>query len=302
MRLHPAEFPLSNIASDFVAASLKQRHQNRTRAAGLYGASALAVISVATITFWGVGTIRQQSQYEAEKATILQSTIDTPYQEDLLETASKLLQEANALVAQGDTLDRDPLDEAIRYYRKVILFTTNSSALQTSSNIDCQVANIPVKTLYCQAVDGLINALKQSHFQALSQQLQEDQIGEFRPGDRSEFENLFSEGALQTTYSLLWRDLGIKADVDDGGTVSRLEAERVPCQFLEQLEQVWIGQTENQCGWYDRSKNRLFTDPDCDQLDNHTLISSVVEDIANSDHLVSRLQACQLIPENVIDR
>lgn len=302
IRLHQEEFPLSTIASDYVTASLQQRHHNRTRAIGLYSASALAVISVATLSFWLVGNARQQSQYEAEKAIILSSAIDTPYQEDLLETASNILQEANALATPRDNQSHEFLDEAIRYYRKVILFTTNSEALKASPSIDCQSASRPVEKIYCQAVDDLVSALESSHFQTLSQQIQDDQIGYFRSGDLSEFENLFSEGALQTTYSLLWRDLGIKADVDDVGPISEPEAERIPCQFLERLEQVWIEETENRCGWYDRGKNRLFTDPDCNELNNHTLISSVVEDIANSDYLLGRLQACQLIPNNVIER
>ncbi|MEM9905111.1 MAG: hypothetical protein AAF921_08830 [Cyanobacteria bacterium P01_D01_bin.44] len=302
IRQHQEEFSLSAVASDYVTSSLYRRNQERQRTSRIYSASAVAFISVAALSFWFIDNARRQSQYASQKAIILNSTIDTPYQEEYLETASSTLQEANKLANQGDILSRESLDEVIRYYRKVILFTTNSETLKASSNIDCQAANTSVAELYCQAVYGLISTLEKSHFQTLSQQIQDNQIGEFKPGDRSEFEALFSGGALQTTYSLLWRGMGIKADVDDGGTISRLEAERIPCQFLRNLEQVWIDQTDNKCGWYDRSKNRLFTDPDCDKLTNYTLTTRVVEDIANSDHLVGRLQACQLIPENVIDR
>ena len=98
---------------------------------------------------------------------------------------------------------------------------------------------------------------------------------------------------------MLWREQGAKADIDDSGTISKLEAERISCLLLKSLEAIWANQTNDRCGWIDHPNNTLFTDLDCGELNGNTLTMNVVEDIADSDYVIARLQACGLIPINV---
>ena len=118
--------------------------------------------------------------------------------------------------------------------------------------------------------------------------------GERKSDTLSDFEKQFKPGALKTTYAILRRKFGAKADIYDKGELGEKEAKRMPCKTLKQIEELWRKYTQRRCGWYNKVNNKFDEDPGCKELGGRTL-SSQVFGFPNGKS-IDRLKNCKISP------
>jgi hypothetical protein len=78
--------------------------------------------------------------------------------------------------------------------------------------------------------------------------------------NKNEIDQLFNPGALQETYKILMWDAG--GDLDENGILNSFqEANKIPCETLRSLEEVWM-ELNSSCYWYGSEENQ----PNCKPL------------------------------------
>ncbi len=128
----------------------------------------------------------------------------------------------------------------------------------------------------------------------LEQDLKNQQFGKLASNKLQDYENQFTKGALRTTYAILMREVGAKADTNDDGKINNVEeARQVPCDTLKEIEAIWRKLTENRCGFY--GKNSFYQAPSCTQLNGRTLTETVF--FVTYDPIIARLKSCKVVPQ-----
>ncbi|NET07704.1 MAG: hypothetical protein F6K16_23970, partial [Symploca sp. SIO2B6] len=95
----------------------------------------------------------------------------------------------------------------------------------------------------------------------------------------TDFKEKHTDGALKTTYKILITSYGIGADLDKNGQINNpYESERMPCEILKKIEELWRKYTDNRCGWLSslKSERDRYIELDCQVLNQETLISSTI--------------------------
>ncbi|NEP16655.1 MAG: ATP-binding protein [Leptolyngbya sp. SIO4C1] len=282
-----SEFPLSITAAEYIKLGAKQERRRAALNLSLVASAVLAMIGSA-------GFAMMQGRHREEESRILSASLQSQAQAKLLPAAYRILQKAERLQS------RDQTDQALEYYRKLADYSRKAIEISSIETI-CGSDTRAFEDIYCRANDSLLQTLEKERFDKLKQQLKRNEIGEI-VGDRpTEFEMLFSTGALRTTYALLWREYGIKADINDDGAISEPEAENISCHFLKRLEEIWREHTDESCGWINRTRNWTSTDSGCGQLEGQTLMQSILADIDDysSYAVLRKLKSCELIPVDV---
>lgn len=273
---------MTPLEMDFFKASVKNSVREKSILVG--GVSTIAVVILAAISFsW-------QQWQERKVNELLALTTGDIVKPDLIPSAERLVAKANGLSQSERQAD---IDAALSYYRATIGFAQALDASVVSERAR-------VEELQQAAENGLVELVLMKKFEALERQLSADppQIGDRTGADNTDFDNQYSEGALQTTYNILRRQEGAKADIYDSGQISTYkEAERIPCRLLEEIEKIWREYTQNSCGWYAKGENHAFFDSDCDSLGGDTLTAKVFYDFYDAP--IERLQSCRLVPEDV---
>jgi hypothetical protein len=275
------EFSTASIHA-FESLELKKRKQKSLLA---------TVVSAGVTAIVVVGTFAWQQWQDRQINELLALATGDIVKPEFLPVARKLLTKADRL---SQSVQPNDINTALSYYRAVIGF---SQALYTNTSLDNSSG---LNSLLTDAETGLVELIMERNFNVLESQLtsKPPQIGDRTGADITDFENQFSEGALQTTYNLLRRHEGAKADIDDNGQItSHREAERMPCKLLEIIEETWRKHTSNTCGWYSREENHAFLDLTCDALGGETLAAKVFND--PYDASIERLKVCNLIPRDV---
>jgi tetratricopeptide (TPR) repeat protein len=259
---------------------------------------AVALIIPVTIAALSGFFAFQQNQLKAKQA-ILALTPDAPTSPDQLPTAVQLLKDAETLKQRGN------IDEALRYYRQVITYTLSlrqaakqiPAGRSITPNCQANPSELTDQT-FCQAESGLVQLIEEKRLPQLRSELQtQPSQPEGRNADAAptEFDRLFPPGALKTTYFILRRDFGAKADTDDSGEIrSWAEADRLPCPTLKQIEKLWREVTNGECGWYSKSDYNTYRAPGCKRLGGRTLTAQVFN--RPYDAAVDRLNQCQIAP------
>ena len=251
----------------------------------------VSIISMGTVAILTAGIFAWQQWQGRQINELLALTTGDIVKPELIPAAERLVAKADRLSQSTQPTD---IDAALSYYRAVIGFC---QALTTTANLEAPVKVDDLRTL---AEAGLVNLISMKKLGVLETQLTTNppQIGDRTGAQRTDFNNQFSEGALQTTYAILRRQEGAKADIYDSGQISTYkEAERMPCQLLEEIERIWREYTQNTCGWYSKEGNHAFFDLNCDALGGETLTAKVFND--PYDAAIERLQICELVPEGV---
>jgi len=188
--------------------------------------------------------------------------------------------------------ERGDVDRALSYYRKIL--TEVNQLLDSSVQLQPQQEQ-KLQDILIRSQNALVNTIQKYRLPQLEEQLKMGKIGNFSDSNSSllTYERQYTEGALRTTYALLMRPLGVKADLnDDGELKTSEEAERLPCETLNAIDSLWRKYTQNRCGWY--SKKSAYQASKCKELDGLTLTSKVLI-VPPFDSAIKRLNVCKVV-------
>lgn len=188
---------------------------------------------------------------------------------ELLPVIEDLRQQADDLASANN------VDDALSNYRAVLNFISLLRKQSQEDAVNTPIDSSKLDSLYEETEKALVVLIEKARLPLLEKQLQNQQFGEVR-SDLQEVkdpEDSFTE-ALLTTYALLMGDLGAGADINRNGAIDNtFEANRIPKQLLQDVEQAWRNATNKRCGWYDaNSSYRSFT---CSELDGQTLTAII---------------------------
>ena len=252
--------------------------QMRTRFA--VTAAGFALVSV---VIGGIAGLKQMELQRATRNLLLGSNLPAS---ELVQKLPSLFEEAKKFKAAGD------LDLELAAYRRILDYT---SKLQTEKNSDRESWNPKkIQTLSEQATTYLIQAMK-PRLHELENYLNKKEFGNPKNSYRfADFEKKFEPGALQTTYKILMREFGAKADLNDDGLITNAEeANRMPCEILRQIQNLWLEATQNRCGWF--GSDFRIIDESCVQLKSQTLTSVIFDDPYTFP--IERLKSCGIAPK-----
>ncbi len=291
---HPDD--LNSKEQAFIQFSQRARKKTQIRSLAFWLATPLMIVITGAGLFWF-----NDIQERPKRELLSLSPNDQNSKPHLLPTANSLLPEAQKLVKQGE------IDEAFRYYRQVVTYALSLRAKVKKIPLDQHVApdcsaklEDEIDQTFCQAENELAQLIKSERLPQLRVELGTKPLD---PGRRNsdvqdnDFDKLFTPGALKTTYFILRRSSGAWADVDDNGQISTFkEADRLPCQTLKDIQELWREFTGGRCGWYDKSGYRTYTSPDCTELGGATLTAQIFNYGRDDEAAVERLNQCKVSP------
>lgn len=92
------------------------------------------------------------------------------------------------------------------------------------------------------------------------------------------------------------RDFGVAADLNNSGLLeNQAEADRMPCEILKAIEELWRQHTQNRCGWY--GEQSYYDEPNCQELSGKTLTHLVFAYPYNI--AVDRINSCQIVSQPI---
>ncbi|TAE98284.1 MAG: hypothetical protein EAZ78_24400 [Oscillatoriales cyanobacterium] len=187
------------------------------------------------------------------------------------------------------------VERALSYYRKIL--TEADKLLKPSPNQQVKLQPQEQKKLQdvsLKAEKSLVETIEKYRLPQLEEQLKKGQIGKLLENTSLlSYEKQYTEGALRTTYAILMRELGAKADLnDDGELKTHEEANYLPCETLKAIDALWRKYTQNYCGWYD--KKSAYNASQCKKLDGLTLTSKILI-IPPYDAAINRLNSCKVV-------
>ncbi|ABW30390.1 nSTAND1 domain-containing NTPase [Acaryochloris marina] len=268
----------------------KKVYRNKIIAIGVSLASLIFIISFA---LW--------NSYQL-KLSIIHSWVlgnETPVQLEVLTTT---IEQANQHEEDGK------LNIAMAYYRRVRISTVTTllDKIQNDSEIwkllDYKQNQLPnslkidnnekrqLVSLAKYSDNKLAKLVIQNRIKAIKKDLKNKKYGEVKiNAEFSDEENQYTEGALKKTYIILYKNIGIGADLNNNGRLENtLEISLIPCRLIKEIEKLW---NEEGCVW-------LEDDPDssvskqCNALNRKTLGSQIFGD-PNSDYLIKdRINLC----------
>ena len=249
---------LSNLARDYIIVSqaardriFKQEEERRSRelqqerrariAAQRMTGAAISSLLVIVISGGFAWWQRQQS------LRIIQDVsagidVGTP---QLLSILPDFLKIADGHKNGGD------VDRALSYYRKIL--TEVDKLLKPSPNESVKLQppeRQKLQDISLKAENALVETIQKYRLPQLEEQLKKGEIGKLLENTSLlSYEKQYTEGALRTTYAILMRELGAKADLnDDGELKTHEEANYLPCETLKAIDALWRKYTQNYCG------------------------------------------------------
>ncbi|MDJ0615965.1 MAG: ATP-binding protein [Calothrix sp. MO_192.B10] len=198
--------------------------------------------AVLAITALATGGIAWQQNREAQLNQVLALAAGGFPKPELLPSARYLLEKAKNLhySAKND----NEVEEALTNYRAVIhlinLLENNQNKISVNQKM---LAKLSEKT-----EKKLVKLLIDKRFILLKEQIENNIIGNKVTNISTKYADNYTEGALKTTYRILYDKYGVKADIDgDGQLKTDEEAKRMPCDILIEIEKLWKKNTE--CTW-----------------------------------------------------
>lgn len=90
---------------------------------------------------------------------------------------------------------------------------------------------------------------------------------------------------------------GAQADFNGDGDLNNKEEKNIPCQTIEDIEQLWHKYTDDRCGWY--GEENINEAKDCRELGGFTLSEKLI--MRHSiDLFEKRLEQCEFKPESQV--
>ena len=199
---------------------------------------------------------------------------------DLLETLDDYLQETNRL-------PETKIDRAIERYNLIIRAAEKlEDYLENNKNAKNEFDSTEAAKKTVREISSDVKIILQSKIHKhripdLEEQLSKKQFGEIVHLSPGEFENQYTQGAIQTTYKILMRPYGFHADRNkDGFITNEKEAEIIPCETFEKIDNLWRGYTDKRCGWYELEEPdyiNLYINSQCKELSRTTVQSILLE-------------------------
>ena len=199
---------------------------------------------------------------------------------DLLETLDDYLQETNRL-------PETKIDRAIERYNLIIRVAEKlEDYLENNKNAknefdSTEAAKKTVREISSDVKTILKSKIHKHRIPELEEQLEKKKFGEIVNLSPGEFENQYTQGAIQTTYKILMRPYGFHADRNkDGFITNEKEAETIPCKTLQEIERLWRDNTDDRCGWYELEEPdyiNLYINSQCKELSRTTVQSILLE-------------------------
>lgn len=277
--------------------SQSKASKSLTRKQKLIYGSGLILFTI-TIGFLGWTSVQRFNQSLAEKNLILNRSVGEISNPELLPVARKIILQADKM------LENREYEKAASYYRKVIDYSISLYQHETKQTeitllptcLDKQNRYLESHEILCESQGKLVSMIEEIYFPKLIEQLKNNKIGEIVGQHGKDFREIFTEGALRTTYGILVREVGIWADEgdDDGFINSRREALKLPCSLLSSIERLWQDHINSSCGWYDSRTKSVNLSPGCSQLDGYTLTDSIF--LSDYQPVINRLKECKVIP------
>ncbi len=273
---------------------LAQERKARKAAQRTAGAAIVSVIVI--LGSGGFAWWQRQQSLRIIQDVSLGIDVGTP---QLLAVLPDFLKIADRYQQAGDA------DRALSYYRQIL---TQTSKLLTPSRQDVGAevganAGTPLpppdqqklQDIANQAQQSLVKTIQKHRLPQLEAELKNGKLGRLQENTSLlDFENQYDPGALQTTYAILMRTSGAKADFnDDGELQTPEEAERMPCETLKEIEQLWRQATQNRCGWY--GPKDAYLAPACSELNGQTLTTKIFI-VPPFDAATERINFCQIGP------
>ena len=239
--------------------------------------------------FWGISVLLALSAVLYQKQTAINQ-----FQRDF----SKVFLEGEAMpkylyilpeaLKAAKRESSNTLDGAIIQYRSIL--TVIQNFLDPRNVRDSGLTNKQIEdiNIYRENAEAAVTKIvTENYLSALEKDLANGVIGKKVDGvEPSDFENLYTEGALKTTYSILMRTPGVGADTNENGHLDSQEAYLLPCDLLKEIERLWRQNTEQLCGFYEANSNYLS---ECDSLYSYTLLDSLFPR-ATSEDAVNRIR------------
>lgn len=246
-----------------------------------------AGLAIAALLAGGFAWYQQQQAEQAQRAFLLGIE---PAKPELLKKLPGFLKEADRL---RSTRKEENIQLALAYYRKILTDTfTLHQAIQTNPAQFQKQDEQTIKLITVNSKNGLVQTIQQTRLPQLKTELENKNFGSIDEQITStDLEKRFT-GALQTTTKILMGSFGVKADLNSNGQIdNREEAERLPCEILEDIEGLWRMFTKQKCGWYGSSDKYL--EPACSELDGKTLMTSVF--VPPYSEIINQLDSCPKI-------
>jgi hypothetical protein len=249
-----------------------------------------AAFAIAALTAGGFAWQQQQ------QTLLTQAIFDTSRNIITPDTARVLMNRLPDLLKLADRhRESGDVKRSLADYRD-ILTLTGKLQKQVAQNPELRRKTNELQTTSQKAENSLAKLISQHQLPQLEQDLKKGQWGNFREGTSpTDFENQFTPGALRKTYATLVRETGAKADWNNDGSINdQDEADRIPCQTLQDIDWLWRKFTGDNCGWY--IQNSFYQAPKCSQLDGRTLTEKLIS--PPFEPMIKRLTTCKLAPES----
>jgi energy-coupling factor transporter ATP-binding protein EcfA2 len=289
--------PLSQQAKDFIRAS--QHHQQMRRwTIGGTAAGVILLLTGAAAFTWNRAT---QERY----AQVRQDAVRGQAHPELWPATCQLRQ-------QADSLKTSNVAEALKDYRDILTFTDllNKKMHSRKQTQECPGIKLVHSDFYQDTEKALVDLIKDQRLNKLRSQLEDSQrTGNFgnKNSDSTitfaKLDQQFLEGPLRTTYAILInanldQDKGVQADLNNDGTLNNdAEASRMPCETLQEIEDLWRRYTQQRCGWLGSPDG--YTQPACKELDGQSLMASVLNNYSIAvEYAIPRLQQCGISGRN----
>ncbi|MBZ8180329.1 nSTAND1 domain-containing NTPase [Oscillatoria salina] len=274
----------------YIQLSRRVRTRNQLRISG--------ISAVVVLIFSGLGILTLKAQQQIRIEQILANIDNNVITPNLVK---EITQELPNYFRNGERhREQENVELAMGVFQR-ILYSLNT--INEESQVKEQLSSQEIKIIEDyreKAEKSLAELIREYRLPQLEDELKAGNFGRQLASDRlADFENAYN-GALKTSYAILLRENGAKADWDNNGylTESR-EAQQIPCETLKEIEELWKRATENRCSWY--GETDAFEAPQCQELEGETLTFKLSLNPVATSQLEARLSECKLIPvENEI--
>jgi energy-coupling factor transporter ATP-binding protein EcfA2 len=292
----------SDAANQFLDASLglrERKHQKELRVARRL----TAAIAVSALTLIGAIGFGWRNTQQLQKNTLDNwsqvSSLNVVQRQSIFQDAER---QAEAYRRAGD------IDKALAYYRRIRAESlaalqqqipdrqTFQTLINAPLNQEAKTTSAtPLLAIAKRAEKQLTELVRSYRLKDLIADLNADKFGGIVENPIvADLEEQYTEGALKKTYQILMQTEGVRADLNQNGSLdTQLEADQIPCEILKELEKLW---QEKGCSWYEQNPY-LPSSPNCKALKQTTLSYLIFAANLNDYPIaVDRIKTCKANP------
>ncbi|HYX13829.1 MAG TPA: hypothetical protein VE944_05550 [Nostoc sp.] len=271
-------------------AERKVRKEAQIKSRWAIATTVLAIVALIILSF---SALKQQQSWKTIESVFLGTDSN-----QIIKALPEFIKQANDKRNEFDKLPdgADPvryytthtneINSVFVYYRSILsaAYRLQQKKLFGTEKIKEDISN-PAET-------SLAEMIHKYRIPELESYLKQKKFGNLKDETKStDFENRFTEGALQTTYAILERESGAGADLNQNGLIDTPEeVNQIPCKTLQEIDELWQHYTNKHCGWLGDNDD-LYQDSDCKLDQDNSTLTMLVIGVPNSpDVLESRIK------------